>query len=131
MKEDLIGWRSFIEKAIRLSWGSREAGFDAERFANQLAGLSRRLDSRDGELISLFESLEKRREKHYATMGIGETETCAIMLISMAEGCRVGLHDHPNQSGFILCYGGTVEIDAYDLAKEDPPLLRPAVKTKL
>ena len=121
-----ISWNDFVNQVPRLAEGVLEAGFDAESHAADLAELSSRLDPEDSDLVDLFERLERNRISDYSTMGICKSKSCGIMLISLKKGCKVGLHDHPNQSGFILCYGGKVEIEAFDVENIKPPILRHA-----
>jgi hypothetical protein len=75
----------------------------------------------DEALVAAFDTLGRDQTDAYVTHPVLRTETCGIMLVSFIAGGGVGLHDHPDQSGFILCCRGRVNVDAYDVLP-DPPL---------
>ena len=119
-----LSWGEYVEHVLHLGAGVRAPGFDAEAHAQRLAALSARLDLADPTLEARFEGLERGLEDAYVTERVAKRDTCGLMLVSFVAGGRVGLHDHPEQSGFILCVGGQIEVDAFDVLPGAPPRLR-------
>jgi len=43
-----------------------------------------------------------------------DEEGCRVMLILLQAKIKIGLHNHPKQTGFVYCIDGKVDIQAYD-----------------
>ena len=119
-----LSWIEFVAGVEALGTDTAEPGFDPERHAAGLAALAARLDLEDPALAARFDALEPRRVGDYVTAPVTRTDTIGVMRVNLRAGGRVGLHDHPRQSGFILCCAGRVEVDAFDVATEVPLRLR-------
>ena len=126
-----LGWSEFVEGALALGRHLLEPNFDAENHGRTLGALAAALDPNDPDLTALFHTLETGQTEDYRTAQIAKTETCGVMLVTLRAGGRVGLHEHPEQSGFILCYGGRVDVDAFDIESEDPLHLRQVFSSSL
>jgi len=119
----MIDFKEFVQRVEVLSKTVIEPEYDAELYASKLLELAGTLNINDPKLTAQFEVLEKRNTG-YVTKSVIATQTCGMMLLAMSPGIKAGLHDHPNQSGFILCCEGKAIIRAFDFEKNDPILLR-------
>ena len=123
MKADLT-WLGFIERVQDLGAQSLDPGFDREAHATRLATLSATLDLGDPTLAARFDRLERGLTGPYITEPVAKSETCGIMLVSLMAGGGVDLHEHPEQSGFILCIEGHLDVEAFDVMPQPPLRLR-------
>ena len=74
----------------------------------------RRVPPQDRHLASRFAHLQKYRHLPYVTDVCIDTDTCKLMLVLLQSETEIGLHNHPNQSGFIYCCQGEIQVDAFD-----------------
>jgi len=118
---EALTWNDFVTQVEALSQSVFEACFDPEEHAEAVTRLAHQLDRSDPALIAAFDELAADQWQPYVTQRMGWSATCGVVLISLLPDCRVGLHDHPQQSGVILCCGGHVAIEAFDVLP-DPPL---------
>ncbi len=121
-----LPWQTYVEDVQALSEGVAEPGFDHEAHVSALEALSARLDLADPSLVSTFEDLSRDQEAPYLTHTVAHTARCRVILVSLVAEGHVGLHEHPDQGGFILVCRGHVEIDAFDLLPGPPIRLRRA-----
>ena len=119
-----LSWADYVAAVALQCRQATRPDFDPEQHAVALRQLSDRLDLQDAALIDRFEVLSHGQSTAYVTSPVVKTPTCGMMLVSLVAGGSVGLHDHPEQSGFILCVRGQMQVDAYDELSDAPPRLR-------
>ena len=124
-------WIEFVDAARALSAGSAAPGWDAEAYLGALGALAARLDRSDPALRARFEALERSGCEDYAVDTAHECAACRILLVVLAPGGGVGLHDHDNESGLILCCEGAVAVEAFDRLGGAPARLRRAARETL
>ena len=121
---DGLSFNRFVARVLKLCAAVSESGFDPEAHAESLAALAADLDLSDPTLVARFEALERGQAQDYLTDTVVETESGGVMLVSLLAGGGVGLHNHPHQSGFVLCCRGEVAVDTFEIASREPLQLR-------
>ena len=122
--ERSLSWVAYVEEVEALCHKAARPGFEPEQLAEALHRLSADLDLNDEILVGRFETLSQGQEAPYVTQPVLKTPTCGIMLVSLVAEGSVGLHDHPEQIGFIVCCRGQMTVDAYDATDGEPLSLR-------
>ena len=125
-----LAWAAYIKAVEAVCSNADQPDFEPERHAEALRRLSDTLDFADEALVERFEALSHGQRDHYVTQPVLRTATCGIMLVSFIAGGGVGLHDHPDQSGFILCCRGQMKVDAYDVVSDAPLRLKRACEVE-
>lgn len=125
-----LSWNAYIDTVEALCRRLTRPDFEPEAHVDDLRRLSETLDLSDPTLVARFRALSRDQRAPYVTDQVVETPTCGIMLVSFRADGEVGLHDHPDQSGFILCCRGHMKVEAYDAVGEAPLRLRLAVRTE-
>jgi len=110
-----LRWQNYVQDVEALCEGHALTAFDHEAHVASLEALSARLDLADPSLVDAFERLARGQEEPYLTHTVRHTSRCRIILVSLVAEGYVGLHEHPDQGGFILCCRGQVNVDAFDL----------------
>ena len=64
--------------------------------------------------MKLFQQMLEAPMRSYRTHMVFDDATCRIMLVLLQHGAEIGLHNHPEQYGFIYCYQGSVFVEAFD-----------------
>ena len=125
-----LSWKAYVTAVEVLCRQAARPDFDHEQHAVALQQLSDRLDLHDAALVDRFEVLSHGQITAYVTSPVVKTPTCGMMLVSLVAGGKVGLHEHPAQSGFILCVRGQMQVDAYDELSDAPLRLRHTVRVQ-
>ena len=118
-----LSWLEFVRGVEAIGAALPDSDFDPEIHAANVVAWAARLDLDDPALRARFDLLAEHRVDDYATDPVSETDTIGVMLVSMKPGGRIGLHEHPRQSGLMACHTGRVRVDAFDVL-EDPLRLR-------
>ena len=121
-------WKDLVHQCRLLAKNQVEATLERE-----LIRLFSLVDSEDHTVLRLFQSMEARPVADYQTHMLLDEADCRIMLILLQKEGEVGLHNHPNQHGFIYCYRGSVLIEAFEerSATESEAVLARVFRKKL
>ena len=85
-----------------------------DEIEHDLATLFGRLDCNDKTLRNLLSIMDKECSVDYRTLLPIDETGCRVMLILLQADAKIGLHNHPKQTGFIFCIEGKVIIQAFD-----------------
>ena len=103
-------WESFVHECNTMAQNID----NFESLINNITNKIQQISFEDADLNTLFEELQKDNTDSYKTYLSLDNSDCRIMLILLQSDTNIGLHNHPNQSGFLYCFQGSVHIEAYD-----------------
>jgi|GEM_PF-3861377 len=105
-----IGWEQFLDACRDLS----KISISSDSIESALADLFSALDCDDTTLHALFSTMDTEPYVDYRTLLPIDEDECRVMLIVLQAGTKIGLHNHPKQTGSIFCIEGNLTIEAYD-----------------
>lgn len=106
----VLSWKDFIVECRSLA--ARKVC--SPDLVVDVAALLHRLDPLDRTVMELFQHMLENPVRPYQTYMVFDDATCRIMLVLLQHGAEIGLHNHPEQYGFIYCYQGSVFVEAFD-----------------
>ena len=110
MLSSQISWAELLQVCLSKS----KQPLCSQSLESELMALCSHVREDDQSLFKLFTSMDRDRVLPYRTHLLLEEDSCKVMLILLQKGAEVGLHNHPNQHGFIYCLQGPVLVEAFD-----------------
>jgi hypothetical protein len=113
-----IDWSEFIRLLDEIAQTQFSLEWDQEAYVQDVITLMRLLQLDEAEFASLYDgyvdSLGKFPEIDTAHDGV----YFEVVTLEFKEGSEIGLHNHPDMTGVILCLSGEITIESYNLLED-------------
>ena len=114
----LLNWESMLERVRNLSQVQFSPYWEQEGYVYDVAECMRALDLNDPTVAALFADYLNRHQSFPEITTVHHEAAFEVSLLTFEPGESIGLHDHPDMTGVIMCHSGEVQVDNYNLLLE-------------
>ena len=110
-----LSWRSFIEELAILAEQQFSPTWDQASYVEEVAALMGLLRLEDEDFQALYDGYATAGELFPELQTVHEGGYFEVASLEFDAGDEIGLHNHPDMTGVILCLSGQIDVEAFNL----------------
>ncbi|MEE2645492.1 MAG: hypothetical protein VYD19_11215 [Myxococcota bacterium] len=110
-----LSWRSFIDELAVLAEQQFSPTWDQESYVEEVAALMTLLRLDDEDFQALYDGYATAGELFPELQTVHDGGYFEVASLEFDPGDEIGLHNHPDMTGVILCLSGRIDVEAFNL----------------
>ena len=114
-----IQWDEFIETLAALAQEQFSPDWDQDSYVEEVMALMSLLELEEEEFAELYDGYVDTLSSFPEITSVHEGGSFEVVTLEFEASSEIGLHNHPDMTGVILCLSGEVEVESYNLVSEE------------
>ncbi len=115
---ETLNWDKFLSQIAALAEIQFTPGWDQDSYVSDVAKVMAALDLHDPTLMDFYADCANQVRGFPDITTIHHEPAFEVAVLQFEAGDTIGLHDHPDITGVLMCVTGAVEVESFNLLEE-------------